>query len=340
MPQDPTTDGDILQPTQSPTGSSEYSSNGSGVLATTLQSSAIQLPVSAKAAVMKQLATQIEMNDYGLPTHVYRADLIPAETLDYMEMQEYLLPATIELDYTQGFPTLPDGEPFWAKWPHEPAEAYRAFVMYLDMPRKKTCHNGQIDAANAVRQVHALKEPTGLPANELLTMSYLYFWPHRSMAYDLFISASHSKRREYMLQDVENEHLQISAKYLDYAQTFLDGVFADPDKYELKPSEAMTLLVKMIQVQRLSLGASPFGQKSGKTENEVPANAPLEVILRTLVQQAGIQGGGKAVLEDMTKQLLQNPDDLAAAQELIIKIGNQKNPRTSNAPAPQLDTGV
>jgi len=290
----------------------------------------IVVPMNAKAAVMKRLNGDIPSNEYGLLEYIYRADLIPTamDELPTKERTDYMEAAIIELDYSQGFPTLPDGEPFWAQLPTEPGEAHRAFIHYLDMPRQKTTISGNINAANAVRQVHALKDIVGQSTHTLLSYAHMYYWQQRAMAYDLFITASHNKRREYMLQDVENEHLATSAKFIKYAEQFLDAVFAEPEKYELKPREAMDLLLKMIQVQRLSLGATPFGQKSGKTENELPQNASLEVILRTLVQQSGAGVKPSQQAEDLTKQLFDNPDDLRQAQELIIRLGDAKNPRT------------
>lgn len=312
----------------------DTSTNTSDNLPVAAKAAAVVLPMSPKAAVMRRINEEIPLNDYGLPEYIYRADMIPLDLsdLDTAERNGFMEQSIIELDYSQGFPTLPSGEPIWGQLPFEPADAHRAFTFYLDMPRIKSTKDGEVNAANAVRQVHAIKDQCGKTTQELLSLAHMFYWQQRALAYDLFITASHNKRREYMLQDVENEHLATAATFIKYAQDFLEQVFGDPEKYDLKPREAMDLLVKMIQVQRLSLGASPFGQKSGKSENELPSNAPLEVILRTIVQNSGMANGAKnggQQVEDLTKQLLQDPENLRAAQELIIRMGDAKNPRSA-----------
>lgn len=335
--------------------SSHLGSDSESSLIPTPLAAPITLPISPKAKVLKRISTEIDINDFGLIAYFYRADLVPmpmeaanpnnsADTMAFdfdAEFRAALQTAIVELDYSQGFPALPNGEPFWHQLPHETDAAYRAFVHYLDMPRIKGTHNGAVNATNAVRQVHTLKTTVGLPPHELLTMSYLYYWQQRALAYDFFITAAHSKKREYMLQDVENEHLRLAESYLRYTEDYLTQVFQDPDKYGLSPKDAISLMTKMIQVQRISLGASPTGEKGNK-EGGVPSGAPLEVILRTLVQQAGITSTTGAKEEDLTKQLFNNPKDLAQAQELIIRMGNAKNPRAVNplAPLPAADRAI
>lgn len=79
----------------------------------------------------------------------------------------------------------------------------------------------------------------------------------------------------------------------------------------------------MIQLQRISVGASPLGAISGKASGEgtIPQNADLEVIMRTITQQSGVVIN-KDTVGDTTKLLLQNPEALHQAQELIIRIGD------------------
>lgn len=285
--------------------------------------------ISVKAQIFKRINAEIPQNEYGLPEYIYRADLIPTNLGATAPLQDYntfLDAAIIELDYSQGFPTLPDGEPFWAALPGESFDAHRIFASYLDIPRKATPGNPR---GGAARQVHMLKDETGMRVTQLLTLSHTFYWQMRAQAYDLFITASHNKRREYLLQTTEVDHFEMATRYLENAQQFLDKVFQDPETHDLKPSDAINLLVKMAQVQRISLGVSPFGQKTGKDENELPKNATLEMILRTIVQKSGLIAKDPTQTLDTMNSLFDNPEDLRQAQELIIRIGDARNPKQS-----------
>lgn len=299
----------------------------------------IAVPISERARVMRELCENIPDNEYGLPTYLYRADLIPPgfDTLPPKDQNDYIDSATIELDYTQGFPTLPDGEPFWGALPGEHPDAHRAFIHYLDMPREASYDNsGQAGLATPVRQLHLLKHTTGKSTADLMGWCIMFYWPQRARAYDMFVMASHNKQKEYRLQEAENTHYNIATKFIDYAQTFLDSVFLNPDKYELSPNEAIGLLVKMIQVQRLSLGVSPFGTHQGKgigDQRALPQGASVEIILRQLAQNAGMTNTGNKG-SDVTKQLFDDPEALEAAQDLIIKLNGMKNPRLKQNVSP------
>lgn len=313
---------------------------GNGVLTEAdALAAAVTIPISERARVMRELCESIPNNEYGLPTYLYRADLIPGgfESLPPKEQNDYIDAATVELDYQQGFPVLPDGEPFWSTLPGEHPDAHRAFIHYLDMPRQAAKDDrGQIGLATPVRQLHLLKDMTGKSTSDLMGWCIMFYWPQRARAYDMFIMASHNKQKEYRLQEAENSHFGIATKFIEYAQTFLDGVFADPNKYELTPKEAMDLLVKMIQVQRLSLGVAPFGSSNGKGaggSDALPQGASFEVILRQIAQNAGMATGTNKG-SDVTRQLFDDPEALESAQELIIKLNGMKNPRLKQNVSP------
>src|SRR5690606_8394367 len=49
-------------------------------------------------------------------------------------LREDLKAAFIPLNYDEGFPTLPDGQPFWDRFEFEPMQYHTAFQAYLQMP--------------------------------------------------------------------------------------------------------------------------------------------------------------------------------------------------------------
>lgn len=305
--------------------------------------------LTPKAEMFKKLNEGIPNNDYGLPTYYYRADILSPELIDPEhtsedEQSDFLEAAIIDLDYSQGFPVTPTGEPFWGQLPYEPSEQYRAFIAFLELPTRGESNGGP----QAVRQMHVLCTQLNTDTRQILESSYLYYWQVRARAYDLFKAASHAKLKERRLMSAEDEHYNMAAQYIAWANTFLTNAFQDPESAGLKPKDVMDLMHRMIQVQRLSAGASPFSQALNKNDtNPLPQNATLEVILRTLAQNSGLittntsaadaAAEQEATQEDLTKKLLQNPEMLQQAQELIIRV-NTDGSRTRNL-APIADDG-
>ncbi len=120
---------------------------------------------------IRNLTSEIPLNDFGLPTGVYRTDLLPFH--DYKPTNgtngvkvtlvegngadlmpgapaskevpapiEYrtagfptkaLSTAFVPLQYDEGFPAFMDGSPFWGRLEFEPTDAFQAFQRYLQM---------------------------------------------------------------------------------------------------------------------------------------------------------------------------------------------------------------
>jgi hypothetical protein len=299
--------------------------------------------LSPRAVVMRDLNQHIPNTEYHLPAYIFRADMIPAglHDLSAKDQSQFTEAATLELDYVQGFPTLPDGEPFWSQLPAESPEAYRAFIAYLDMPRQESDFGGAEGLAAPVRQLHLLKTQLGLPIGTLMSYAVMYYWIPRSKAYDMFILASHSKQKHYRLLEAENNHYRLAGKFLAYAESFLDEVFTDPERFELRPNEAINLLMKMVQVQRLSLGVSPMGAHQGNNGSNAPSKAAsLEVILRGIAQESGELAKATQDDEAAARKLFEDPTILEAAQQLIIQLNTARSPRKPmNMTASGLDNG-
>lgn len=280
----------------------------------------VALTLHPKAQLLKILTDTIPTNDYGLPEYLYRSDLLDIEAGSHLDDQAQAL---MHLDYSQGYPSLPSGEAIWSPLPFEDIHAYDAFKHYMEMPRST-----KEGLSAPIRQLNVLRPLTGKSTTDLLSWSYMHFWPMRARAYDLFVIASHTRAKELRMQEVEDSHYTRAQKYIDYAEVFLEAAFADPESVGLTPKEAFDMMFKMMQAQRLSVGLSPNGQHANKEVNQMPVNASMELILRTIARNAGIEGADAKISSNITQQLFSDPKALEQAQELIIKMSSMKNPRS------------
>ncbi len=124
-----------------------------------------------RAYVCREASRLVPTNTRGLPEGFYRSDLLsvacvldrrsadeiinptarksgPAPTAesvagrvfhqdDILILDERVLKgAYVPLSYDEGYPTLPDGRPFWSQLDFEPPESYAAFRAYLDQGTK------------------------------------------------------------------------------------------------------------------------------------------------------------------------------------------------------------
>lgn len=308
-----------------------------------------------RAILMRSVNKKLPLNDFGLPEYIYRPDFLPNSLsdlngMDPKDQSEALEVAIVELSYDEGYPTVYGGEPFWSRMPHEPTDAFKAFTMYLDLPRHNASRGStsyadkpnqpRVAAAatavemSPVRQLTTLKAMLNRPSEDLIAMAHMFYWKQRAQAYDAFIIASHSKLKEHRLMNVELEHYEMSTNLMATAKTQIDSMLADPEKYGLKPNHVIELLKFSMGAQRLALGAQPFSATPAitKQENLPPQNQSLEVIMRTLMQSAnadsGNIAGGKTINNDEGIQnLFKDPNMLGQAQELIVKMMNTSNPR-------------
>lgn len=277
--------------------------------------SPLAITLSPKAEVMKSLADTISTNELGLPEYFYRADLIDPESTDHEHAIQYL-------DYSQGYAAQPNGDSIWSQLPHEPVDAFNAFVDYLQMPRST-----ETGKSSPIRQLNLLKPLTGKTSQQLLALSYMYYWPQRCRAYDLYVIASHTRAKELRTQGIEESHYDKAERFIQYAEAHLEKVFNDPEGHDLSPKEAFDILHKMMMMQRLSVGLSPNGAHANKDVNQMPVNASMEVIMRTLAKNAGVAGSEDKSVSNLTQEMFKDPALLEKAQEVIIRVSQAKNPR-------------
>ncbi len=242
--------------------------------------------------------------------------------------QDVLDSAFVPLSYDEGYPALPDGQPFWNQLNFESDEAFQRFCEYVELGKKEFRILPNI-----------AKGPADLQS--LIQYSSFYYWPHRSRCYDLFFAASKKREREFLIYDLELSHLKeaqtLRKKITEYMETteFMDM---------MTPMVAVNLLKLTWQMERASAGLPAngpsnggFGNK-GKGEGELPESSSLELVMRTMINKERAimpdqADKGKTINPDGTisdpardfhDKLLQSPDIAVLAQELIFKITSGK----------------
>ena len=310
--------------------------------------------------LIKEASSKLPVNGLGLPDGFYRSDLVSPDQMDASPepptdghlngdplndtnpngdlLDQSLKRAYVALDYSEGFPTLPDGRPYWSRFEFEPSDAYEVFQMYLEEGRK------------SARQIFHMVDTPGVTQSlsDLQEFFHVYYWESRAKAFDLFHAAVARKKRALRLLTVEDRHYMIAERLLDKCLMYLgiDPATLDFDSDEeneefwdlLTPKTAIDFLKTLSQLQRVSVGLPASGPLPVGTNQPANGLSSMEVILRTISQETasdGIAGldikasGGDG--ETIQAELLNNPEALQTAQELIIKLSSERTIVASNA---------
>jgi hypothetical protein len=273
--------------------------------------------------LIEQLTPSIPLNEYDLPVFVYRPDMLDyrmiAETLGNAsvqapttagysgsaltaaDVQAMLEAAIVPLSYDEGFPVLPSGVPFWNQLEYEHKEAYDAFVQYLE-----------IGGARQLSQLVAYN------LDELKEYFHLNYWAVRVKAFDLYRVAHHQKVKLQRMLSTEDSHYKIAEKLIARVTTALEDM--DFSSEELSPEKAVNMLEKLVKVQRVSVGL-PANGESKESYGTNRTVAPVNVIM----QQISQGGSGVKKTENDVDLLLEDPDAVDLAQELIIKMQDRGN---------------
>lgn len=235
-------------------------------------------------------------------------------------LREDLKAAFIPLNYDEGFPTLPDGRPFWEKFDFEPVQYNQAFQAFLQMPQV----NGGIRTLNDLSRV--------MEANNLLTIdgfdhreftlkfqiiAQVYLWHLRARAYDLYKAAAYRKNQELRAIGVQETHFNMSSRLLKRLSEYMES---EEDFWDLMtPKVAMDMFKALVATQRISVGLPATAPPSSK-EGEGGGNS-FEMILRTLAQQGGSQEVARIGQDNrLAAKILESPEATQLAQELIIRM--------------------
>jgi len=232
-------------------------------------------------------------------------------------LREDLKAAFIPLNYDEGFPTLPDGQPFWDRFEFEPIPYHTAFQAYLQMPMVNRGVRSLSDLA-AIMEKNGLLELDGFTYKDYTLkfqiLSQIYLWPIRAKTYDLYKAAAHKKQQELRALSVQEHHYNMSTRLMNRLSEYMEG----EEFWELMtPKVAMDMFKALVATQRISVGlpasAPPIKDGEGSTS--------FEMILRTLAQQGGAQEIAKSGQDNrLAARILENPKTTELAQELIIRM--------------------
>lgn len=281
-----------------------------------------------KGEVFRILNTAIPLNNYHLPDHIYRVDLIGEETLELSPREKNLIldSASIPLTFDHGYPAINETSPFWEQLPCEPGEAYGAYMAYLELPEKS-------NSDNPIRLLPLIATITKQPIEQIVEWCHMFYWHWRSRAYDLFLIACHRKQREQRIMSIEGAHFKAAAELLDKVTQVatkklnkeLRELEADEDaETETKLKDLVSMAKDLMGIQRVSVGLPAMGPSTINLQLDGPRHSTVEETYKHIAKEgAGDSKPSQRPAEMDT--LLGDLDELSTVQDLMIRLHNPKN---------------
>lgn len=277
-----------------------------------------------RADIVREATKRVPLNNFNLPEGFHRSDLlhphsgvlkkvVPQEDLlklpsgidvggglftddgPLLVLDEKLVrQAYVPLDYREGFPTIPDsGLPFWGQLSFEPAEAFKAFLLYLDQGKEEGAR--RLFALACQPKVHTLclgyAQPTK-ESNPYLTEKAvkdletdesrfererdlssrsnrqlqewftLYYWGSRARAHDIFYLDGIRQSQGMKALHLQNDHFRDAQELYHKVMSFING---DSPEYqttegvprfwaEMTPRVLVDFMKVLTAQQRISLG--------------------------------------------------------------------------------------
>jgi hypothetical protein len=189
--------------------------------------------------------------------------------------EDYEEPTLIPLSYVEGFPTTPQGTPFWERLENEPMKYYEAFKKYRDYPYTTITASSATQASNLTKSRLAQhKRRTLAKVAELLkvnpatlnTIAALYCWQYRASAYDKFREQEQEIQLRADSIEMELTHAGLARRLIDKVAEALE----DMDPEELTPQMMNEWLKNGVALERLSRGKEPSKPTNG--DGKHPAN--------------------------------------------------------------------
>jgi hypothetical protein len=279
--------------------------------------------VASKGDIFRILNQNIPLNNYHLPDHIYRADLVGQDVLSLSVKDKALVleSASMPITFDHGYPAINETTPMWEQLPCEPADAYNAYMVYLELPEKS-----QHD--NPIRLLPLISTVTKIALKTITDWCHMYYWHWRARAYDLFLIAAHRKQREQRIMSIEGAHFKQADELLQKVQVLanrkldqeINAYADDPDaQTESKLRDIIGMAKELIQIQRISVGLPANGISNINMQLDGPRHTTAgETFKHIAKESAGEDTPGQRSAEMDT--LLANPDDLSAVQELMIKL--------------------
>lgn len=248
--------------------------------------------------LIRELTRQIPLDDYNLPQYLYKSDVLaPSLLKDPKTAQDLLNSAILHITWDQGFPTVHQEDPLWARLPFEPENAFQAFVLYM----------GQ----SGIRQLHAIEHES---RDVLLEWYHLYYWAPRAKALDMFRAAHHYRLREKRILDLEDNHWTEGEKIMKRLQ----NAIANKTQAELSELDVDKLIASMERIAKIQRSAV------GLTTNGGDREAPKSTSVEVAIKQTTNEGTQRKIEETaLDPALFDDPEMLSKAQDLIIKVTNR-----------------
>jgi hypothetical protein len=267
----------------------------------------IMLPVgTSRAGVIGHLAKMTPSNEYGLPIYYVRSDhldLAMASHLGRVSQDE--VDNCIEvISYSDGYPTLASGSPFWVQLPHEPRTSYILFQNFL-----------RLDEDEGIRLLDSLAQREGIELELVRETALEYYWSSRARAYDMFIVAAEAKKRETRTRKAENSHFDVAGQLLGKVV----GRFTDEPELidEMSAKDLFDLFEQLVKIQRLSLGLT--GQNASTVSKEFVPGQSVEMVFRNLMKGAGVGEATGESIQNRLALLMSDEGTAMQAQEFIIR---------------------
>jgi hypothetical protein len=290
-----------------------------------------------RALLLQRAQQHIPQTAEGLPIGYYRTDLLPTTYQNSKEETQQLKNAFCDLSFEYGYPTQPDGRPFWAKLDFEPSFAYGIFQMYLEQAHEGPRDLSKLAAEPELIQQLQLQQPKEEGWSEagishyLYEFSILYSWRSRARAYDVYKEAAFRHQRLKRQMSVEDEDYTFATHLLGQLK---EKVLSTPKFFEdMAPRTAGDLLSKLVAIRRVSVGLPAAGPLSQK---ETPEDTTFEMILRNLAQKASGFSSGRTFENGDTGsghilgEVLHDPETAGQLQEIIIRVTKAQQNRLPN----------
>lgn len=281
------------------------------------------LPTTERSRVFRQLNMGLPLNEFKLPDHIYRADLIPLDiqSKPYEERRDILEAASIFLTFEHGYPAIDETTPLWERLPAESLNAYNAFVVFLELP--ETTSN-----ENPIRLLPHIATLTQISLETIVEWCHTYYWHWRARAHDLFLIACHRKQREQRIMSIEGKHFSMAEKALNKINTLVEmkldrelrDMEDDPNaETETKLKDLVDMANKLVGIQRVSVGLPSTGPSTVNLQLDGPRHTTAADSFKHIAKE----GSGEETTSQRPAEmdaLLANPDDLSRVQELLIRV--------------------
>jgi hypothetical protein len=263
--------------------------------------------ISSPAELICVLSQHVPLNDYKLPTTLYRPDLLDCRMFndirdsEYQKVLSFLEAAEVTVTYHEGYPAI-QSQPLWRQLPWEATEDYQLFDQYLQLP--------------GARQLHLLPTVNGGRAAALFHTNY---WMFRVHASDTFAVAHYQRMREQRILRTDDKAFLESERILTTLYKLAPEINWEVLKEE--PDKFVKVLSMVSELQRKALGTSQLRQ-----DEPSRAAQPVEVIMRQMVKEdrdpnappPAITEEGEVDIRDILRQA-----DVKSLQELVLRVGSR-----------------